>query len=345
LAGACALILSGCGGGGGSPAGGNAAGPASTSTSASTSGAGTASLFSAISAANSTSAASNAYAAADRIGNLTMTSSRMTLTGVSIQPAGGGALAAVLGLVKQAYAAGGPAMLTGATTSVNCNGGGTFTQDARRKAMNVISDGDSLSINANGCIQDGAASMDGTITIAISGVSGDILHTDNGTVTLTTTLGSLSFDDGKSAKLTLVGDMKIVASATTAGRAYTVSGKSLQEHFEWPDHSLYVRTLASYTGAIRTDGAGTTTTASFDLSGVTGKLRSFSYHVETVQPLFNPAASGDPASGTLLVRGNASSVMLTALDASRVRVDYSARGDGVITQTNTVDWTSFLATQ
>jgi hypothetical protein len=51
-----------------------------------------------------------------------------------------------------------------------------------------------------------------------------------------------------------------------------------------------------------------------------------------------------PASGSSIVNGAASSVTITAVDASQVRLDYSAMGDGVITQSTDLDWPSFLAT-
>jgi hypothetical protein len=36
-------------------------------------------------------------------------------------------------------------------------------------------------------------------------------------------------------------------------------------------------------------------------------------------------------------------VTIIAVDASKVRLDYSAMGDGVITQSTDMDWPSFLA--
>jgi hypothetical protein len=50
-----------------------------------------------------------------------------------------------------------------------------------------------------------------------------------------------------------------------------------------------------------------------------------------------------PGSGSLIVNGAASSVTVTALNASSVRLDYSAKGDGVITQSTTLSWADFAA--
>jgi hypothetical protein len=64
--------------------------------------------------------------------------------------------------------------------------------------------------------------------------------------------------------------------------------------------------------------------------------------VKSVQP-FVSVGTGMPGSGSLIVNGNASSVTVTALGAGGVRLDYSAKGDGVITQTTTLSWADFNA--
>jgi hypothetical protein len=43
----------------------------------------------------------------------------------------------------------------------------------------------------------------------------------------------------------------------------------------------------------------------------------------------------------MLVTGAASSVTITAVDARSVRLDLSARGDSVVTETRTVSWPEF----
>jgi hypothetical protein len=49
-----------------------------------------------------------------------------------------------------------------------------------------------------------------------------------------------------------------------------------------------------------------------------------------------------PTSGSLIVNGAGSSVTATVV-SNGVRLDYSAKGDGVVTQTSTLSWSDFLS--
>jgi hypothetical protein len=64
--------------------------------------------------------------------------------------------------------------------------------------------------------------------------------------------------------------------------------------------------------------------------------------VKSLQP-FVSTGTAMPGSGSLIVNGAASSVTVTALSASSVRLDYSAKGDGVITKSTTLSWAEFIA--
>jgi hypothetical protein len=50
------------------------------------------------------------------------------------------------------------------------------------------------------------------------------------------------------------------------------------------------------------------------------------------------AGGTDPVSGSIVVTGVNSSVIITALDGDTVRLDLSANGDGTITDSKTMTW-------
>ncbi|HEX9171153.1 MAG TPA: hypothetical protein VF861_00665 [Telluria sp.] len=318
-----ALVLSACGGGG-SGATESAPGPVST--------------LSTVTAGNANKVASNAYAASSVISD---SSSSLTdvLTGVSIGGASISTVSPVLKLVK--HARGAPQLLTGVTISESCSGGGTVTIDATIRNQQTISDGDTMTVTANNCVEDGST-MNGAMAITFSGMSGDILNTWTFGATMDTRFTNFSVASG-SETLAVNGDMKIAINQTNSTTSsLTISGKSLQTTEQKAGTTIATRTLTDYSLTGSTLGTTITSAANFTLSGNTSTLGQFSYSVKNIQP-FVSTGSAMPSSGSLIVNGAASSVTVTVAGPSGVRLDYSAKGDGVITQTTTQSWTEFLA--
>ena len=327
LAIASTLVLSACGGGGGS---GSIAGPAPVQTSALTP----------ITAANANKAAASGYSANDLIGN-SSTSVTGVLTGVSIGGTGISAVSPVLKLVKRAAGQGGVQLLSGVTMSEACSGGGTVTIDATLHNTQTVSNGDTMTLVAKNCVEDGNT-MNGSVTIAFSDVSGDFVNTSTGAATMDTHFTGFSIASA-SETASINGDMKIaikVASASVSSIA--ISGKSLQVSEQKAGAAVANVTLADYALTGSTDGTSTTSAANFALSGNVNGLGQFAYTVKNIQP-FVSVGSAMPGSGSLIVNGAASSVTVTALNASSVRLDYSAKGDGTITQSTTLSWSEFAA--
>jgi hypothetical protein len=324
LAAGSALILSACGGGGGS-----AGAPVSTPP---------VSTLSSITAANANNAGSNAYVAGSAISD---SSSSLTgvLTGVSLGSAGISAVAPVLSLVKHAHGA--QQLLTGVTISESCSGGGTVTIDATLRNQQTISNGDTMALTANNCVEDGTT-LNGAMTVTFSEVSGDMMNTLTFGATMDTRFNNFSVISG-SETMGVNGDMKIaINQANQSTSSITISGKSLQLTEQRAGASVANRTLADYSMTGSTRGTTITSAANFTLSGNTNGLGQFSYSVKNVQP-FVSTGTAMPGSGSLIVNGASSSVTVTVADNNGVRLDYSAKGDGVITQTNTLSWAGFLA--
>jgi hypothetical protein len=324
---ASTLVLSACGGGGGGA--GASSGPTPVQTSSLTP----------ITAGNSGKAAATGYAANSVIGD---SSSSVTgvLTGVSIDGAGISATAPVLKLVKRAFGQGAP-LLTGVTLSQPCSGGGSLTIDATLRNTQTISNGDTMTVNALNCVEDGNK-LNGSMSIAFSDVSGDPINTSSGAATMDTRLTNFSIVNG-STTATVNGDMKIAFRLTNAtSGSVTISGKSLLITEQTSGAAALNLTLSDYTLTGSTNGTATTSAANFTLSGNANGLGQFAYTVKNLQP-FVSVGTAMPGSGSLIVNGAASSVTVTAVNTGSVRLDYSAKGDGVITQTTTLSWADFIA--
>jgi hypothetical protein len=137
--------------------------------------------------------------------------------------------------------------------------------------------------------------------------------------------------------------MKISVNATSATDLdLTISGNSLQVTEQHAGTTVATRTLTGYsmTGGIH-GGTKVTASVNFAVSGNADGLGQFAYKVQSLEPFVSTTTDDLPTSGSFIVNGAASSVTATVVPTG-VRLDYSAKGDGVITQTSTVSWSGFL---
>ena len=335
-----AMVLSACGGGGG---GGGSSGSGGTTTPPVTTTPPATSTQSSITDANMVSAASNAYAATTSVG---ASSASLTdiLTGVSVTNVNINTVAPLLMIVKRAYS--GNQLLTGVTQSETqqCKGGGTLVLDGNVSNTSKLSNGDSLKVTANNCIE-GNQSLNGTLSINFSGVSGDTNTAVFG-VTMDSTFTNFNITSGTD-KVGVNGDMKVVLNQTSVGNnTLSLSGNSLKTTEQQGSAAVVERTVTTYTvtGSTQNNSVNNSA-ANFGLSGTSPKLGTFSYTVKNLAQFVTPistTAATVPTSGSLIVTGNASSVTATVV-SNGVRLDYSASGNGTITSTKTVAWTDFLS--
>ena len=316
------LVLSGCGGGGSSaPA---ASAPVST--------------LSPITASNSAQVASNAYAANTSISNST-TGAGSLLSGVSIGGTTPGLVAPALALFKRAYGNGTPTLLTGVSSSQACSGGGSIAVTGLKPGSTGPANGDKISVTASHCVENGTTA-DGTLAMTFSNISGDLFGAGAGAATIDITFTNFSVVDGATTD-TASGDMKLVASQTAAGyMTLAISGTALQTAELKAGAKVSDLRMSDYTATVTGSGTTFSVSASYAMSGTLASIGQVSYTVRTLQP-FSAGASGVPSAGSLIVNGAASSVTATVVPGGKVQLDYSAKGDTVITQTNTVDWATF----
>jgi len=328
-----ALVLSGCGGGGGSSGttigSGGAAAPVATTP---------ASTLSPVTAANATQVAASAYASSVALSDSSAPVNGF-LTGVSMGGAKVGVVAPVLDLVRKVYPRG-TTLLTGVTMTEACTGGGTISVDANLRNQQTISNGDTLKLTANNCLEEGVV-INGTISITMSNVTGDVVNSYNWGATLDTVFTGFNVRSG-SETASIGGDMKIAMTQTSpTSSVIDVSGKALQLVEQRNGLTLGSFTLSNYTMNEAILGSTVRSAASFTIAGSTNGLGQFSYTVKNLQP-FVSMAGQDPSSGSLIVNGASSSVTLTST-SSGARLEYSAKGDGVITQTNNLSWAELMA--
>jgi hypothetical protein len=316
----CVFVLSACGGGGGD---GGSSTPVQLP------------LLSAIAAADAPKAAGAAYTATAVLSGSSIALTD-TLTGASVAPPGVSGVSAVLDLVKHAYERNGTSLPTGAALTSSCTYGGAVTIDASVRNQDVPGNGDTLTITAIECSQDGAV-MNGKLSVTLSGVGGDIVHSTTGAMTLDARFNDFTTAVAGIAE-NLYGDMKIGLTATAADTVFSISGQSLQATKYRMGATVATRRLSSYsvTGNVR--GSTVSATASFSVAGNADGLGQFAYTVKTPQPIVTTVPAR-PTSGSLIVTGADSSVTLTVVP-NGVRVDYSAKSDGVVTQ---LSWSDFLA--
>ncbi|WLI90646.1 hypothetical protein Q4S45_05875 [Massilia sp. R2A-15] len=322
------LMLASCGGGGGSASAPAPGAPVST--------------LSPISASNSTQVASNAYAANGSIGD-SSTGVSSLLTGVSVDGKAPGVVNPALALLKRSYAGGAPALLTGVSSSQTqaCAGGGTITVSGTAAGSNGPANGDKFSITANNCVEAGTT-MNGAISMTFSNISGNLFGTGAGAATMDMTFTDFTVAEGTTSA-TVAGDMKLVMSQTAAGTvSLAISGTSLQSIERKGGVKVSDFRLSNYTATVSGSGNTFSVSTNYALTGTFGSLGQLSVTVSTLQP-FVVGDSGVPSSGSMIINGAASSVTATVVPGNKVRLDYSAKGDGVITQTNTIAWTAFVA--
>lgn len=323
-----ALVLSACGGGGG---GGGSSTPAPTPSPVS--------QFSPISAANSTKVASNAHAANGAISTSSSTVADL-LTGVTIEGHSISAVAPALGLINRAYNRSAPTLLTGISVTETCSGGGTIAINGTVKSEKVASNGDSLTFTATNCVESGLL-MNGGFTLTFSGISGVAFGAAPWGATIDARFDAFRVVSG-SETVTASGDMKIaIVQTSTTASSVSITGKSFQAS-ETIGTNVSNLTLSDFSVTGTGQGATLSIAANYNLSGNTPALGQFAYSVRNITP-FVSVGGRTPTAGSFIVNGAASSVTMTVLAGGNVRLDYSAKGDGVITQTSTVSWASFLA--
>lgn len=318
---ACVLALSGCGGGGGDSSPNNPQPPASGMLGI------TASNYQAVGQATVSSA-------------LFLNDTGGTLTGAEAGDArllrsAMGVTRHVLGNVPV-----GAAVLAGAEVrdTVACSQGGSLLLSVNDANNNGNFDlGESITVDAQACKEDGTL-MQGRIGLSmqtLTGVFGSSNYSATLAMTLTgfvTTTGNdsvqgdgtltLSLSQTSAATELTLATTRLALSGRTAGQPYNLT---------LTDTRLTVR--------VGTSGGGSQASITYNSTLASSGLGDKQVSITTLQPLMATGTDAYPSSGQLLVKGDAGSTLrITAINATQVRLELDAGGDGTFETSVVKTW-------
>lgn len=235
-------------------------------------------------------------------------------------------LARVPGLLRNA-----PRLVGGATVTeqLPCSGGGSISATGNDLNGNgEVDSGDSGRLVANNCVEFGAT-LNGTVDVAFSNVSGDLLG-DVYSATVVVTLTSLRAVTA-AGNVTGSGSISLAMAGTGANRAtldmqvpqLTMSGQvgGLNDALTLQNWRVTSTTVPGANGpTVSVTTSGTT---------ISSALENKSVSVATGVPLVLLWGDTYPSSGQFTATGAAGSqVRVTALNASTARIELDADGNG-----------------
>ena len=323
LAASLATLLTACGGGGSAGGAGQPAAGAPAST------------LSVITLNTSTTAAANAYDAASSLQEAAETSGAF-VTGVSVSRPTDGVARIAVDLFQRTAAKRSTPILTGVEFSEPCEGGGNLAFNTTVKNEDKISSGDRVSLVATNCVIDGA-SLNGRISLAINSLTGEVSSFGAYAVDMSVIFADFMVNDGEEV-IGVAGDMNIAFGQTdSSNNTFGLRGNSLSVSLSRGNAVVARRTLTGYDGLTTTKNGVSLTGLDYGLYGTSSVLGEANVEVRTLRPfLRNPGFY--PSSGILIVNGAASSVTLRVIDSTSVQLDFSERGDGVITSSRVMTW-------
>jgi hypothetical protein len=318
------FALAACGGGGGSSA------PASTPT-----------LQSSITSSNMQDVGAQGYTSTTNLNAQVGTSATSFVTGVSVDTASSGMLGVTLQELYRAIEAQATSgQVVGVTLSqtVPCASGGSLLVNATVASSGTISAGDTVTVTATGCVESGVT-LNGAFSVnfkSITGIPGQS-SSWNGTFGVTYTNFSIA-QHGDTASVT--GDLTLTVNQTSLGNAtLSATGSSLSVSTTHNSTSASITvTNLNYGGSVAS-GVYTFHT-NYTMSGNLGKLGNSTYTVKTLTD-FKQTSTGFPSQGVLKITAtDNSSLTLTAIDSTNVKLDLDKNGDGVTDDTTTTTWTN-----
>lgn len=208
----------------------------------------------------------------------------------------------------------------------------------------TLTAGDSMTLVYNGCRLGDGLSVSGQYEVRYATVTQGNTPAVVATITLTnfaTTEGSdvitlngrmrMDYTQRSTVRqdITLSTETDVVAQSRVAGRSDTIT---LQAGFS----TLSVVETDAFPPEGGLPGRSTVTTQGTVASTALGG----SVVLSTPAPLVAYDVDGYPRSGSVLATGRNSSLRLTAVSATQVRLDLDSNGDGTVDSSNTVPWSS-----
>lgn len=305
------ILAAGCGGGGSQAAGANDGLPPMAASS--------------ITAGNAESVAGQGYATVSTIDEQTGVGTQFLL-GVSITAGQISPLKGPLTLLYK-HSAESANLVVGAT--VNCTDGGTVTYTETNT---------SLAITAYSCLEDGLL-MNGSLSLVLSNVIGDPDVDAAWSADMAINFQNFAATEN-GIGIRINGDMTVDYSQTSSQVIDAIiSGQSLHVLYLENGSTVLNSLLKPYSFNVRQNLNTYTSTADFTYASTGSSLGDISYQVAT-NTAFESTGSAYPHAGSLTVTAtDNSTVTLTALDDTNVRLDIDLNGDSTIEETITTTWT------
>lgn len=230
------------------------------------------------------------------------------------------------------------------TSSASCdNAGGSYVlaiDDANND--NRLNAGDTFTFTFTNCTLDGDTA-NGKVAIRVQALTGSLdtpVHDGRFTMTMTAlalTGASGSYTGDGALDVSLASTATNTGSSRVASTSFTSTGRFANVQS--------VRTIRNFTvdESHVPEGAGQRRTIRFDGTVSSSSLENRSISVATPQAFVVAASSRYPGQGQAMVTGaRGTAVRVTALDATSVRIELDADGDGSYEQTSTRAWSELL---
>jgi hypothetical protein len=326
-----AAMLAACGGGGGD-----------SGTTSTTSGTTTAATSVLITSNNATDISAYSYSALEDVNSQSNISSSF-VAGVSVDALPTGLLQSALNqLYKGVTTQASSNVATGVTVtrSAACAGGGFATVTVNASGSTQVQSGDSLTISASNCYEDGEL-INGRVDFVFTSVNGAIGSTSAWSAGMNMAFYGFSVQS-YGATVQANGNINLSYAQNGYGSyASQLSGTSFSVDMARSDGSVLKRTLSNYKLASSMQAGVSTFSGDFTLTGSSPKLGAVSFTVKTISPFKSTAASRNPYTGSLIITGaSGSSATVTAVDNANVRVVLDKNGDGVADDTFNNSWDS-----
>jgi hypothetical protein len=332
-----AFSVAACGGGSGSNSNASSDNSASAPTDVPTVPKDVPTAQSVIDQSNYVQTAAHAYLAPQSLTGLTRLNDFLA-SGVSVETNVPGLVELATDVLRQLVDNQG-SMVTAVAQLNSCPKGGWVKMSSSGDSLTTLKPGDVVAVETNDCGVS-ALKINGGFTMTLKEGSATSLQpgTSHGVVQFQFSGLSLA---NKTETTLIDGDLTARTDENAAGIGTVVlSGASLRTTLKNGSAVVRDRTMSGFESTIITTPGDQTSSVNYTLTASSASVKDLHVVVKTVQPFLYQIVN-NPVSGSMLVTGAASSVAVTAVDADNVRLDFSSRGDGAITDTRTISWSEF----
>lgn len=266
------------------------------------------------------------------------------VTGVAADTASAGVIGATVQELYRALGAQAASnQVVGVTTSktVSCTSGGTMLVSANLASSSNISAGDSVTLTANTCKESGYT-LNGSISVTFNSISGIPGESSVWSGSFAVNYSNFSVISGNSADVVNVtGNLSLGINQTALGTAsIAVSGTSLNFSVTHNGSTDAFKVTNINNNSSLKSGI-VTYNSNFGVNGSLGKLGNANFTVKTITDFKQSTSGGFPTQGVLkITASDNSSVTLTVIDSTNVKLDLDKNGDGVTDESVTTTWTA-----